>query len=61
MSLPELQLEMLLTLLSPFLIISIFIQFGFALGSGLGGLVLSRKSILNLSWISAGTVLRAYS
>ncbi|NOL31721.1 MFS transporter [Bacillus altitudinis] len=36
-----------------------FIQFGFALGSGLGGLVLSRISILNLSWISAGTVLLA--
>ncbi|MFP3841097.1 MFS transporter [Bacillus safensis] len=36
-----------------------FIQFGFALGSGLGGLVLSRTSILNLSWISAGTVLLA--
>ncbi|TDU10907.1 MFS transporter [Bacillus sp. BK450] len=33
-----------------------FIQFGFALGSGLGGLVLSRTSILHLSWISAGTV-----
>lgn len=36
-----------------------FIQFGFALGSGLGGLVLSKTSILNLSWISAGTVLLA--
>lgn len=36
-----------------------FIQFGFALGSGLGWLVLSRTSILNLSWISAGTVLLA--
>ncbi|MEC1078755.1 MFS transporter [Bacillus safensis] len=36
-----------------------FIQFGFALGSGLGGLVLSRISILHLSWISAGTVLLA--
>ncbi|XAE81369.1 MFS transporter [Bacillus pumilus] len=36
-----------------------FIQFGFALGSGLGGLVLSRSSILTLSWISAGTVLLA--
>ncbi|MEH7652945.1 MFS transporter [Bacillus safensis] len=36
-----------------------FIQFGFALGSGLGGVVLSRTSILNLSWISAGTVLLA--
>ncbi|WP_431793118.1 MFS transporter [Bacillus altitudinis] len=34
-----------------------FIQFGFALGSGLGGIVLSRTSILHLSWISAGTVL----
>ncbi|KML01651.1 chemotaxis protein [Bacillus stratosphericus] len=36
-----------------------FIQFGFALGSGLGGIVLSRTSILHLSWISAGTVLLA--
>ncbi|CAM5423258.1 MFS transporter [Bacillus safensis] len=36
-----------------------FIQFGFALGSGLGGLILSRTSILHLSWISAGTVLLA--
>lgn len=36
-----------------------FIQFGFALGSGLGGLVLSRTSILHLSWVSAGTVLLA--
>ncbi|MDR0126141.1 MFS transporter [Bacillus zhangzhouensis] len=36
-----------------------FIQFGFALGSGLGGLVISRTSVLNLSWISAGTVLLA--
>ncbi|MEN7364834.1 MFS transporter [Bacillus safensis] len=36
-----------------------FIQFGFALGAGLGGLVLSRTSILHLSWISAGTVLLA--
>ncbi|QNP17130.1 MFS transporter [Bacillus pumilus] len=33
-----------------------FIQFGFALGSGVGGIVLSETSILNLSWISAGTV-----
>lgn len=36
-----------------------FIQFGFALGSGLGGIVLSRTSIMHLSWISAGTVLLA--
>lgn len=36
-----------------------FIQFGFALGSGLGGIVLSRTSILHLGWISAGTVLLA--
>ncbi|MDM5319182.1 MFS transporter [Bacillus altitudinis] len=36
-----------------------FIQFGFALGSGVGGIVLSETSILNLSWISAGTVLLA--
>lgn len=28
-----------------------FIQFGFALGSGLGGLVISRTSILNLNWV----------
>ncbi|MBV5114274.1 MFS transporter [Bacillus altitudinis] len=36
-----------------------FIQFGFALGSGVGGIVLNRTSILYLSWISAGTVLLA--
>ncbi|MCY7671935.1 MFS transporter [Bacillus altitudinis] len=36
-----------------------FIQFGFALGSGLGGIVLNGTSVLNLSWISAGTVLLA--
>ncbi|HBU91599.1 MFS transporter [Bacillus pumilus] len=36
-----------------------FIQFGFALGSGVGGIVLSETSILNLSWISAGTVFLA--
>ncbi|MGG1962394.1 MFS transporter [Bacillus pumilus] len=36
-----------------------FIQFGFALGSGVGGFVLSETSILNLSWISAGTVFLA--
>lgn len=36
-----------------------FIQFGFALGSGVGGILLSETSILNLSWISAGTVLLA--
>ncbi|MGE1212477.1 MFS transporter [Bacillus pumilus] len=36
-----------------------FIQFGFALGSGVGGVVLSETSILNLSWISAGTVFLA--
>jgi DHA1 family putative efflux transporter-like MFS transporter len=28
-----------------------FIQFGFALGSGLGGLVISRSSVLNLNWV----------
>lgn len=32
-----------------------FIQFGFALGSGLGGIVLNGTSVLNLSWLSAGT------
>lgn len=32
---------------------------GFALGSGVGGIVLSGTSILNLSWISAGTVFLA--
>ncbi|MCM3149988.1 MFS transporter [Bacillus pumilus] len=36
-----------------------FIQFGFALGSGVGGIVLSKTSILNLGWISAGTVFLA--
>ncbi|MEK5133318.1 MFS transporter [Bacillus sp. FSL W8-0645] len=36
-----------------------FIQFGFALGSGVGGIVLSETTILNLSWISAGTVFLA--
>ncbi|WP_345821097.1 MFS transporter [Bacillus pumilus] len=36
-----------------------FIQFGFALGSGVGGILLSETSILNLSWISAGTVFLA--
>jgi len=29
-----------------------FIQFGFALGSGLGGLVISHTSVLNLNWIA---------
>jgi DHA1 family putative efflux transporter-like MFS transporter len=28
-----------------------FIQFGFALGSGLGGLVVGQSSVLNLSWV----------
>ncbi|MBB4824955.1 DHA1 family putative efflux transporter-like MFS transporter [Sporosarcina luteola] len=37
-----------------------FIQFGFALGSGLGGLVISGTSVLNLSWVSAGTVVLAF-
>ncbi|MFD2115201.1 MFS transporter [Paenibacillus yanchengensis] len=36
-----------------------FIQFGFALGSGLGGLVISGTSVLNLSWVSAGIVVLA--
>lgn len=33
-----------------------FIQFGFALGSGLGGLVISRTSILTLNWVGLGAV-----
>ena len=36
-----------------------FIQFGFALGSGIGGFVISSSSILNLSWVSASTVVLA--
>lgn len=36
-----------------------FIQFGFALGSGLGGLVISGTSVLDLSWFSAGIVVLA--
>ncbi|KAJ0071103.1 MFS transporter [Bacillus altitudinis] len=36
-----------------------FIQFGFALGSGVGGIVLNGTSVLNLSWLSAGTVFLA--
>lgn len=36
-----------------------FIQFGFALGSGVGGLVISSTSVLNLSWFSAGIVVLA--
>jgi MFS transporter, DHA1 family, putative efflux transporter len=33
-----------------------FIQFGFALGSGLGGLVINRTSVLNLNWVGLATV-----
>lgn len=33
-----------------------FIQFGFALGSGLGGLVISRTSVLHLNWLGFGAV-----
>jgi len=33
-----------------------FIQFGFALGSALGGFVIGHTSVLNLNWIGFGTV-----
>ncbi|ETT57626.1 MFS transporter [Paenibacillus odorifer] len=33
-----------------------FIQFGFALGSGLGGLVISRTSVLYLNWLGFSAV-----
>jgi DHA1 family putative efflux transporter-like MFS transporter len=33
-----------------------FIQFGFALGSGLGGFVISRSSVLYLNWLGFGAV-----
>ncbi|AIQ75769.1 MULTISPECIES: MFS transporter [Paenibacillus] len=33
-----------------------FIQFGFALGSGLGGLVISRTSVLYLNWLGFAAV-----
>ncbi|MCY9549878.1 MFS transporter [Lysinibacillus xylanilyticus] len=33
-----------------------FIQFGFALGSALGGIVIGRTSVLNLNWVGFGTV-----
>lgn len=33
-----------------------FIQFGFALGSGLGGIVISRTSVLYLNWLGFGAV-----
>lgn len=33
-----------------------FIQFGFALGSALGGFVISHTSVLNLNWVGFGTV-----
>lgn len=36
-----------------------FIQFGFALGSSLGGLVINHSSILNLSWMGAGIIVLA--
>ncbi len=36
-----------------------FIQFGFALGSGLGGLVISHTSVLNLNWVGLGAVIIA--
>ncbi|MFJ7649847.1 MFS transporter [Lysinibacillus sp. NPDC097279] len=36
-----------------------FIQFGFALGSGLGGFVISSSSVVNLSVVSASTVVLA--
>ncbi|UNK16077.1 MFS transporter [Paenibacillus sp. N3/727] len=36
-----------------------FIQFGFALGSGLGGLVISRTSVLNLNWVGLAAVIIA--
>ncbi|MGV2966318.1 MFS transporter [Paenibacillus sp. FSL L8-0435] len=33
-----------------------FIQFGFALGSGLGGFVISRSSVMYLNWLGFGAV-----
>lgn len=33
-----------------------FIQFGFALGSGLGGFVISRTSVLHLNWAGLAAV-----
>lgn len=33
-----------------------FIQFGFALGSALGGFVIGHTSVLNLNWVGFGTV-----
>ncbi|WP_434749958.1 MFS transporter [Paenibacillus amylolyticus] len=33
-----------------------FIQFGFAMGSGLGGLVISKASVLNLNWAGFAAV-----
>ncbi|XKO56904.1 MFS transporter [Lysinibacillus fusiformis] len=36
-----------------------FIQFGFALGSGLGGLVISCISVLSLIWVGLGAVIIA--
>jgi len=37
-----------------------FIQFGFALGSGLGGLIISHTSVLNLNWIALAAVSIAF-
>lgn len=36
-----------------------FIQFGFALGSGLGGLVISVSSVLSVSWLGLGMIVSA--
>lgn len=33
-----------------------FIQFGFALGSGLGGLVINHTSVMYLNWLGFGAV-----
>ncbi|MGN7413074.1 MFS transporter [Paenibacillus sp. SAF-068] len=33
-----------------------FIQFGFALGSGIGGIVISRTSVMYLNWLGFGAV-----
>ncbi|GGH46888.1 chloramphenicol resistance protein [Paenibacillus silvae] len=37
-----------------------FIQFGFALGSGLGGLVISRASVMTLNWAGFAAVVVAF-
>ncbi|WP_307557193.1 MFS transporter [Paenibacillus sp. V4I7] len=36
-----------------------FIQLGFALGSGIGGLVINNSSVLNLSWVGCSIVILA--